>query len=274
MTSDPESIALLLDRLRCRVMVAGRQTMTPPPATWVLRPRVLPFHDVIRVEKGTGVFTSGVRRVQVRAPAWVLLRAGLKHSIEGSGLRLAVVHLETRLGQQVDALGLFCPVDEVALSLPPLAAEYFQHAIDAWLEKTAAGRVSAHRWMELWFVQSFGRRPAAAMADPRLVKALAWFHAHVDRRVRLEEAPARAGVSTAHLRALFQRHFGASPKKILQEIRLGRAREILESGAGGVAEAAYQSGWEDVSGFARAFRRRFGVPPSEIRRLNALLDGD
>ena len=259
-----DSLALLLDRVTCRVVLAGRQTMRPG---WSQRPRTLACHDIIRVEAGRGLFTSGDQRRTVKGPAWVILPAHQPHSIQGTGLRLAVVHVEVGLGGRLDGLKLFYPEQELSPALPEGAEDFFNRAIDAWREGTPVGRVCANRWMDLWFVRAFGGRRPTATVDPRMVGALAWLHENAGRPLRLDEVATEVGLSPAHLRSLFRRHFGASPKQILQEIRLTRAQALLAGGQVGVADAAYETGWEDVSAFSRSFRRRFGQTPGEFRRL-------
>jgi len=261
-----ESLALLLDRIACRVVLAGRQTM---PEGWGLSTRTLPCHDIIWVEAGQGIFASGKHRREVTAPAWVVLPSHLPHSISGEGLTLAVVHVEISTGENLDALKLFFPELEIAPTFPDGIETSFRQAIDSWKEGTPVGRVCANRWMELWFARAFGGRRPSASVDARLMDALVWLHQHAHQPLRLDQMARDVGLSAAHLRSLFRRHFGSSPKKTLQEIRLKRACELLEGGRVSVAEAGYQAGWEDASAFAKSFRRRFGLSPAEFKRFGA-----
>lgn len=262
-----ESIALLLDRFRCRVTLAGRQEMR---AGWSLPERTLPVHDLIRVYEGRGVFICGGRELKVSAPAWVVLPAHVPHSIHGSGLRLGVVHVDWGAVSHFDALTLFFPEMEIAPALPPGIEELFEKSIDSWLERTAVGRVCANRWIELWFVKAVGERKPAGV-DSRIVDAIAWIHRNADRVFPLEELAKAVGLSAARLRALFRRDMGVSPKRMIQEIKLQRAQTLLSEGGVGVAEAAYRAGWEDVSAFSKSFRRRFGISPGNFRRTASQL---
>lgn len=56
--------------------------------------------------------------------------------------------------------------------------------------------------------------------------------------------------------------YGMNPSDFLRERRLRRARELLCVRAGTVSEIAFAVGFENLSSFTRAFRQRFGVPPS------------
>ena len=54
-----------------------------------------------------------------------------------------------------------------------------------------------------------------------------------------------------------------TPQAFIQDARLARAAELLSERAGTVSEVAYGVGFKSVSHFSRAFRARFGVPPSD-----------
>jgi AraC-like DNA-binding protein len=74
------------------------------------------------------------------------------------------------------------------------------------------------------------------------------------------------GLSAAHLRSLFLRHLGNSPKRLLQDLRLTQAYALLEGGGTTAADTAARLGWRDTSGFAKSFRQRFGLSPGSVRR--------
>ncbi|MCU0755647.1 MAG: response regulator [Xanthomonadales bacterium] len=57
---------------------------------------------------------------------------------------------------------------------------------------------------------------------------------------------------------------GMSPSDYLRERRLQLARELLEARRGNVSEVAYAVGYESLSHFTQAFRRRFGCTPSAV----------
>lgn len=66
-----------------------------------------------------------------------------------------------------------------------------------------------------------------------------------------------------------RRHLGEEGRTfsdLLSEIRRDLARRYLESPDRTVTEVAFLLGFSDTSAFQRAFRKWFGVPPSEYRR--------
>lgn len=78
---------------------------------------------------------------------------------------------------------------------------------------------------------------------------------------------AMAGVSARALQLGFQEAVGMSPSVYLRNVRLDRAHAELSCGTGGsVTEVAARWGFFHPSRFARQYRERFGVLPSETVR--------
>lgn len=60
----------------------------------------------------------------------------------------------------------------------------------------------------------------------------------------------------------FREELGVTPTELLRAVRLERGRELLLEGAGSVSEVAYAVGFTSLGGFSRAYRARYGEPPS------------
>lgn len=58
---------------------------------------------------------------------------------------------------------------------------------------------------------------------------------------------------------------GQSPSDYLRDTRLAHGHRLLEHAAGNVSEVAYASGFDNLSSFTRAFKTRYGIPPSQVR---------
>lgn len=122
---------------------------------------------------------------------------------------------------------------------------------------------------EEWFAR-LDRLPAEARgeADGLLVDRLETvLAANLDRPFTLGEMAALAGISAAQLGRLFHRHRGCAPVARHRELRLQAARRRLRGGREAVTAVALATGFASSQHLATAFRRRFGVPPSQARRL-------
>ncbi len=68
----------------------------------------------------------------------------------------------------------------------------------------------------------------------------------------------------------FEKLYATSPGKWLLENRLQHAKHLLTRGGRTVSEAAFESGFENSSHFSRAFSKKYGTPPSAIKKTNGL----
>lgn len=105
----------------------------------------------------------------------------------------------------------------------------------------------------------------AAIADPRLRRALDAMHDDVAHAWTVEELASRAGMSRASFAAKFRTTAGVPPLEYLTERRIGAARALLGGGAT-LADVASRVGYESTVSFARAFRRVAQMTPGAFRR--------
>lgn len=119
--------------------------------------------------------------------------------------------------------------------------------------------------------QSTGYLPGPGWAGPAaLRRAVAFIDGHAHEPVSLTQLAEASGASGRALRHAFTRQYSVTPSGYLRRVRLERAHEELVAADPGhgatVAAIARTWGWASPSQFAAAYRRRFGVPPSQTLR--------
>ncbi|MEM9383684.1 MAG: cupin domain-containing protein [Pseudomonadota bacterium] len=105
-----------------------------------------------------------------------------------------------------------------------------------------------------------------ALREPRLARALGLMHRHLAAPWSLESLAQRAGASRATLARHFKQIMGLAPMDYLTLWRLERSRELLANSRYSLDRVAEEVGYGSSQSFARAFRRRYGHPPGELRR--------
>ncbi len=100
----------------------------------------------------------------------------------------------------------------------------------------------------------------------RIEHALAWYKEHIQERPRLEQVAAELQLSVSHLRRLFRRHYGKSPKAILDSVRLEVSTTLMTCTRAPLKAIAGQAGFRSLADFTRVFKRRFGHSPSHWRK--------
>jgi AraC family transcriptional regulator, exoenzyme S synthesis regulatory protein ExsA len=83
--------------------------------------------------------------------------------------------------------------------------------------------------------------------------------------LKLEEFARLSTRSLSAFKRDFQTVYQTSPGKWLLEKRLNHSLHLLTNMGKTVGEAAFESGFESASHFSRAFRQRFGAPPTAIK---------
>lgn len=90
---------------------------------------------------------------------------------------------------------------------------------------------------------------------------------HLDEPLELADLAAIAGFSPHHFHRVFHHVTGEAPKEYLRRLRLERAVYRLKVSPDNVLQIALEAGFATHETFTRAFTRRFGIHPSEFRRV-------
>lgn len=101
--------------------------------------------------------------------------------------------------------------------------------------------------------------------DHRVEKIIADMQAHLHRRLSLSNLARTVNLSPAHLRQIFTAETDMSPLQYLRELRLQRAKRLLETTFLSVKEIMVQVGASDKSHFGRNFKKAFGLTPVQYR---------
>jgi AraC-like DNA-binding protein len=67
------------------------------------------------------------------------------------------------------------------------------------------------------------------------------------------------------MQGAFKAVYGRTIADYSRELRLQRAREAIERNGASVAQAAYDAGYSNPANFSTAFKRLFGLSPSEAK---------
>jgi AraC-like DNA-binding protein len=111
-------------------------------------------------------------------------------------------------------------------------------------------------------MEALGDLPVA-YADLSLIVSHA--RAHLSSGVTVEDLARLANMSLSSLERTVRRHLKLTPLKLLQRIRMHRARQLLTTSNLKVGEIALECGYESFSSFSRAFRQAYNCAPGSLR---------
>ena len=86
---------------------------------------------------------------------------------------------------------------------------------------------------------------------------------HYEKNRHIFEYAELCDMSEVNFRRLFREYTGTSPIEYRNEIRLENARVKIQSGEYNVSEAAYESGFTNLSFFIRLYKQKYGHTPKK-----------
>jgi AraC family transcriptional regulator of adaptative response/methylated-DNA-[protein]-cysteine methyltransferase len=89
---------------------------------------------------------------------------------------------------------------------------------------------------------------------------------YLDDGRRVDDLADTLGMTARHLRRLFLRHAGASPRAVAATRRVQRAKALVDETALPMAAIAFAAGFASIRRFNAAFRAVYRRPPSALRR--------
>ncbi|MGU3493108.1 GlxA family transcriptional regulator [Xanthobacteraceae bacterium A53D] len=131
------------------------------------------------------------------------------------------------------------------------------NAVSEWFLRTHARPASG--------AQRMAPRERFGIGNAKVLSVLGEMEARLEEPASREELAHRVGISVRQLERLFADHLGESVGAHYLSLRLDRARALLRQTALPVAEVAMATGFVSTSHFSRAYKARFGMPPSGER---------
>src|SRR5438552_19180218 len=104
--------------------------------------------------------------------------------------------------------------------------------------------------------------------DQRVHAAIAFMNTNLQRRLMPIEIAESVRLSPTHLRRLFKTETDSSLAQYLRELRLDRAKQLLETTFLSIKEIGASVGLTDVSHFVRDFKQAYRLTPTAYGELN------
>lgn len=106
--------------------------------------------------------------------------------------------------------------------------------------------------------------------DLRVQIIVALMRDDLRRERSLDELARRVSLSRSRFQHLFKAETGTSPAHYLRDLRLDRARELLETSLLSIKQVMAGVGISDKSHFVREFKKAYGLTPTQYRAAHPL----
>lgn len=102
--------------------------------------------------------------------------------------------------------------------------------------------------------------------DSVILAAQDWLRENLSSPDPVESAVEASGLAARSFHRRFRQATGRTPLQYLHQLRVERAKDLLEASDLAIDEIAWQVGYEDTPYFRRLFRRTTGVTPAHYRK--------
>ncbi len=148
-----------------------------------------------------------------------------------------------------------------------LLHQYIEH----YVKKTAAAELACHAI----FLQLLCRLDAMARRAPKKGKYAHYYVGKTEailreryaQKLTLAEVAAELEITRGYLCAIFKRYTGLGFSERLTQLRMEKARELLQAGGLSAAEIAERTGLGDERNLRRRFKQYFGAGLGEYRHI-------
>ncbi len=106
-------------------------------------------------------------------------------------------------------------------------------------------------------------------------KIMDYFEEHYGEKISLDQIAENMYLSPYYISKIFKSETGEAPIRHLIDIRLSRAKELLENGWGGsIKEVAATVGYDDAYHFSKLFKKKYGISPLGVKQGKEAPDRD
>ncbi|MBF9238123.1 helix-turn-helix domain-containing protein [Hymenobacter sp. BT683] len=244
-------------------------------------PHAHDFYLLLYISEGTGTHTVDLVTYELRPGSLFFLAPGQVHHWQlGADVRGFVVFFDTDFylfrypGNGLYGYPFFNSSHSPALQLAPNECEFrplFEQLFQEYAEPQANQAEVFCTYLHLCLELATRHYPAlpAAESNPaqqqiRQLGALLNQHYRTKRSVR--DYADLLHLSANHLNALCRRVLNKTASALIHERVIVEAQRLLSHSALGVAQVAYELGFEDASYFVRYFRKYAGTTPEAFRQ--------
>ena len=102
--------------------------------------------------------------------------------------------------------------------------------------------------------------------DEAVLQTQIWMHDNLDEEITIKKLALLSDMSERNFARRFQAATDKTPNQYLRSLRIDTAQDLLQYSNLSIAEVAIRTGFNDLSYFAKIFKKQLSVSPSDYRK--------
>ena len=203
---------------------------------------------------GTGAFEIGNTRLITKPGDVLFLPANTPYKVEYSVSESIVVHFEHCNYLEAENI---CVGNSLEIGMR------FRHLLKVWNQQHSANQAKSIIYDIL---DKMANDQKESINNTVVASCVRYMEKHYcDPGMDMETLYGMSFISASSLQRAFIKSLAMSPKQYLIQLRMNRALELLTKNELSVKEISFACGFTDEKYFSRAFRKRYGYPPSQLK---------
>lgn len=236
------------------------------------------FYEILCCRTNCGVeYLVGTERYRLRQGDVVIVPPGVSHrplmpeQMTAPYVRDVLWISEALMTRAGDRIRLLCPGllrtagtrwEELGQILAE-AVEESQRRLSGW-ELSVAGLALRFLALLSRAIEDMDNLPIAAEKPELLERAMSYIEKNLSEKITLEQAAKHLFVSASTISQCFRKALGISFYRYVTQRRLIAAKTLIERDMM-LEDVAVRTGFQDYSGFYRAFKQEYGISPRQYR---------
>ena len=250
-------------------------------AATVATGRILQEFQVVYITAGKGYFNGDqMGKCTVKAGDVMMLFPGIRHAYRPSretGWQEYWVGFSGEHAYRLWHNELFSPsraVQHIGFNQEVMAD--YEQIVSLCRQQTPGfqvrlGALILQLLAHIHFIETTSR---TAAGDSELVqKARTVMQQHIDRGLDIHILADSVGVGYTHLLEIFRKYTGLTPYQYYMQLRIHRAKELLQHPDLSIKEVAGMMNFENQYYFSRVFKKKAGITPTEWKKRVGALEG-
>lgn len=222
------------------------------------------YESISMRTEGCGHFTSGGKEYDVTPNDLLYIPYNAKYQQSTVSETVIAIHFFNYSKQKNTAL------EKITLPDQAKTQQLVQDMYHIWSEKKPGYKYkcTSMLYQLLYNIrqQAHNDLLQSSSGTSSLITAVDYIHKHYRKdSVSVKELAKIASVSESQLRRQFQKAYGTSPNRYINNLRLEYATQLLRSRLYTIEEVCEKSGFNDVKYFGRLFKQCYGQTPGAYK---------
>jgi len=202
---------------------------------------------------GTGDFKIGNKSSIVKPGDVLFIPSDLPYEVEYSVSESIVIHLQSCN---------YCEAEAFSVENPSEVSLLFLRLLEDWHERHSVNGAKAAVY---GILEKIERDKMMSIEETAFARCLRYVDDNFcDPSLDIGTVCNEGFISVSSLQRAFAQHVGMSPMQYVIKLRMDKALGLLMENSLSVKEISLRCGFSDEKYFSRAFKKRYGYPPSRL----------